>query len=820
MALLPYKDPALSIDARVEELIARMTLDEKLAQLGGVWSRPLLHGDQIDGAQIDGERASEILKHGIGHISRHAALMSPTQSAHTMNAIQRFLIERTRLGVPAIFHEESCVGYLAQDASCFPVPLALAATFAPELVEQMGAVIRRQMLAVGARHTLAPVADVARDARCGRCEETFGEDTYLVARMAVAYVKGVQGGALPAGVICTGKHFAGYSSSEGGLNWAPSHIPPRELLDTFVPPFAAMIAEANLRSIMNAYQEIDGVPCGASRFLLSDLLRDELGFTGTVVTDYYTIPSLHNYHNIAADRREAARLGLEAGLDVELPQLDVFGEPLKEAVASGEVTIELIDRAVRRVLRAKYELGLFENPYVDAGAAPALFDTPGDRALAREIACKSIVLLKNERGLLPLDPGLKRIAVIGPTCDSKRLLQGDYHYPTHHEILYGPIAERDAARVEVEGEGHQLEGSAAPVMEGGASGSSDLAGTLAAARRRQADLSTRFPRMVTPLAGLRDALGSAVEIRTAHGCNAFDDDRSGFAEAVQVARWAEIVVLCVGGKSGLARGCSSGEANDRATLRLPGVQEELVAAVAAAGKPIVLVVIDGRPLALTAAIESAGAALYVFPPGEEGGTAIADILTGRVNPAARLPVSLPRDQGQMPLYYSHKPSGQRSQFWGDYADLSCKPLFPFGHGLSYSTFTYSDGNLDAIEVAPDARLRIAISIANDGPRDGEEIVQLYIRDLAGSVTRPVMELKGFARVALHSGEKRRVSFVLDMSQAAFHGRDLTLAVEPGDMEIMIGASSQDIRFKAPFRITGSRRRLSLLDVRPTSVEIS
>jgi beta-glucosidase len=580
-----------------------------------------------------------------------------------------------------------------------------------------------------------------------------------------------------------------------------------------------MIAEANLRSIMNAYQEIDGVPCGASRFLLNDLLRDELGFTGTVVTDYYTIPSLHNYHNIAADRREAAKLGLEAGLDVELPQLDVFGEPLREAIESGEVTIELVDRAVRRVLRAKYELGLFENPYVDGGAAPELFDTPGDRALARGIACKSIVLLKNEHGLLPLDPGLKRVAVIGPTCDSKRLLQGDYHFPTHHEILYGPIAERDAGPAGIGAEGHRLEGSAAPVMEGSASGASDLADTLAAARRRQADLSTRFPRMVTPLEGLRDALGSA-EIRVAHGCNAFDDDRSGFAEATEVARWAEIVILCVGGKSGLARGCSSGEANDRATLTLPGVQEELVAAVAAAGRPIVLVVIDGRPLALTAAIESAGAALYIFPPGEEGGSAIADVLTGRVNPAARLPVSLPRDQGQMPLYYSHKPSGQRSQFWGDYADLSCKPLFPFGHGLSYSTFTYSDGNLDAIEVAPDSHLRVAISIANDGPRDGEEIVQLYMRDLAGSVTRPVMELKGFLRAALRSGEKRRVTFLLDMSQAAFHGRDLTFAVEPGDMEIMIGASSQDIRFTAAFRIIGPRRRISLLDVKPTSVEVS
>ncbi len=808
MALLPYQDSSLPLDARIEDLLARMTLDEKIAQLGGLWSRPLLEGDSING-----ERAAELLKHGIGHISRHAALMSPKQSARTMNAIQRLLVDGTRLGIPAIFHEESCAGYLAQDASCFPVPLALAATFAPELVQRMGGTIRRQMVAVGARHTLAPVADVARDARWGRCEETFGEDVYLVSRMAVAYVRGVQGGALSAGVICTGKHYAGYSSSEGGLNWAPAHIPARELLDIFIAPFAAMIGEANVRSIMNGYQEIDGVPCGASRYLLNDLLREQLGFTGTVVTDYYTLPSLHNYHNIAADRGEAAKLGLEAGLDVELPQLDLFGAPLKEAVESGAVKIELIDRAVRRVLRAKYELGLFENPYVDADNASAVFDTPDDRALAREIAGKSIVMLKNDRAVLPLDRGLKRVAVIGPTANAKRLLQGDYHYPTHHEILYGPITERDTARDVLEG--HKLEGSAAPVMEGSAQASGDRG-----AAARHTDLSTRFPPMVTPLEGLRAALGSAVEIRTAHGCNAFDNDRSGFAAAEQAARWAELVVLCVGGKSGLAQGCSSGEANDRATLTLSGVQEELVAAVAAAGKPIVLVVIDGRPLALTAAIERAAAVLYVFPPGEEGGSAIADVLTGRVNPCARLPVSLPRDQGQMPLYYSHKPSGQRSQFWGDYADLSCKPLFPFGHGLSYSTFAYSDGALDAAEVGSDGCLRVAISIANDGPRDGEEVVQLYLRDKAGSVTRPVMELKGFARLLLRAGEERRVSFALDLSQAAFHGRDLTFAVEPGEMEVMVGASSQDIRFTAPFRIIGSRRPLRLLDVKPTSVEVA
>lgn len=804
------EDSSPSIHERVEDLLARMTLEEKLAQLGALWGRQLMRGDGIDE-----DRAREMLKHGIGHISRHSAVMAPAQSARTMNAIQRILIEESRLGIPAIFHEESCAGFLAEDASCFPMPLGLAATFAPDLVERMGGVIRRQMIAVGARHTLAPVADVARDARWGRCEETFGEDVYLVSRMSVAYVKGVQGNDCASGVICTGKHFAGYSFSEGGLNWAPSHIARRELLDTFIPPFAAMIGEANLRSIMNGYQEIDGVPCGASAYLLDDVLRGELGFTGTVVSDYFTLPSLHNYHNIAATSRDAAKLGLEAGIDVELPTLDVFGAPLREAIEAGEISGELVDRAARRVLRAKFELGLFENPYVDAGAAAIAFDISEDRALARDIARSSIVLLKNENALLPLRSEFKRVAMIGPTADSKRLLQGDYHYPTHHEILFGPIAERSAQSKGASS--HKLEGSAAPVME---AAPESAAGAIASARRRNVDLSERFPSMVTPLEGLRAELDGSVQIRTAYGCNAFDEDTSGFDEAIATARWADVVILCVGGKSGLVSGCSSGEAADRATLYLPGVQEQLVAAVGAVGKPVVLVVIDGRPLALTTAIEKAGAAILAFPPGEEGGTAIAEVLSGRVNPAGRLPVSLPRDQGQMPLYYAHKPSGQRSQFWGNYADLNCKPLFPFGHGLSYSHFSYSEGSLDAGEVPVDGRLRISVDVANDGPRDGDEVVQLYLRDKAGSVTRPVKELKGFARVSLRAGHKRRVCFTLDMSQAAFHGRDMSFAVEPGEMEILIGASSSDIRFNADFRIVGSRRRLRMLDVKPTRAEIS
>jgi len=410
---------------------------------------------------------------------------------------------------------------------------------------------------------------------------------------------------------------------------------------------------------------------------------------------------------------------------------------------------------------------------------------------------------------------LKRLAVIGPTADSARLLQGDYHFPTHHEILFGPIPERAMPAAAIEQ--HRLEGSAAPVD---AAAENAVAASIVRPDRPKIDLTDRMPRTVTPLEGLRAALDGKLEIRGATGCNAFDEDRSGFAEAIDASRWADAVVLCVGGKSGLSKGCSSGEANDRATLHLPGVQEELVAAIAATGKPIAMVVIDGRPLALTSVIDRCAAVLYAFIPGEEGGDAIADVLTGRVNPGGHLPIMLPRDQGQMPLYYAHKPSGGRSQFWGNYADLDCKPLFPFGHGLSYSSFAYSEGAIDAPEVAPDAQLRVSITIANEGSRDGDEVVQLYLRDKAGSVTRPVMELKGFVRLPLKTGERRRVTFVLDMSQAAFHGHDMSFAIEPGKMEIMIGASSSDIRFRTDFAIVGERRRLRMIDVKPTTVEIS
>ena len=805
-----YRDPDKPIRERVEDLLSHMTLEEKIAQLGSIWGAQC-----IDSGSFSEERARTVLQHGIGHISRMAMLMSPGKRAVIANSIQRFLIEETRLGIPAIVHEESCAGYLASRANCFPMPIGLAATFEPELLRRMGDVIREQMRSVGAHHTLAPVVDVARDARWGRVEETFGEDPYLVSRMGVAYVQGLQTEDLRDGIACTGKHYAGYSFSEGGLNWAPSHIPERELLDVFVAPYAALIAEARVASIMNAYQEIDGIPCGASRYLLEEVLRGRLGFRGSVVTDYFTLEALCSTHHIAASEEEAARLGLEAGLDVELPARNIYHQPLSRAIERGEVEVALVDRAVRHVLRSKFELGLFEKTYIDTAAWTGFYDRDEDRQLSRCIAQRSIVLLKNENGLLPLSPDIASIAVIGPAAFSARLLQGDYHFPAHHEILYGLIPE-DLSADSIAAQEYDTGKSAAPVMQN----SDDLSDTILGIKVKTGiQLADYLPAMVTVADGIKDRVSPSTRILQARGCGSTGTSRHGFREAVDAAGNAEVAVVALGGRSGLAKGNTSGEACDAAYLGLTGVQQELIEAVVATGTPTVVVLINGRPLALPWIAEHVPALLEAWLPGEEGGNAVADVLFGDVNPAGRLPVTLARDVGQMPVYYNHKPTGGRSMFWGDYSDMPVAPLYPFGHGLSYTTFDYCDLRLSAQEVPPDGVLDIGMSITNSGNRAGDEVVQLYLSDLSGSVTRPVKELKGFRRITLREGETRILTFHLDMSQLAFHGRDMSFAVEPGEIRVMLGASSDDIRLEGNFTIIGERRVLEMTDVVPTRVDV-
>jgi beta-glucosidase len=762
----PYLDPKQPLEARVGDLLARMSLDEKLAQIGCVWSSSLLD----EGGGFCESRAREKLAHGVGHVTRigGATVLAPAQSAAFANAIQKFLVEQTRLHIPAIIHEEGCAGYLARGATCFPQAIGLASTWEPELIEEMTQVIRTQMRAVGAHQALAPVLDVARDPRWGRTEETFGEDPYLISQMGIAYVRGLQGPELARGVVATGKHFVGYGASEGGMNWAPAHIPRRELFEVYVTPFAAAIKEARLASIMNAYHEIDGVPLGASRELMRDLLRRELGFDGVAVTDYFTIPMLASYHRLARDESDAARLALEAGLDVELPASHCYGEPLRHAVESGLVDVALVDAAVSRLLRMKLQLGLFEHPYVDAGAAAAVFDTPAQRALARRLAQKSMVLLKNDGDLLPLDKSIASIAVIGPSADSARLLQGDYHYPSHLEPTFGVITEGDLS----------------PRPDGGV------------------NLARYFVRTVTVLEGIKAQVSPETKIYTARGCDVLGDSTVGFAEAVDAARKAQVAVVVVGDRAGLAEGCTSGESIDRADLSLPGMQQALVEAVAATGTPVVVVLTSGRPPAVPWIAAHVPAVIEAWLPGEEGGAAVADVLFGDCNPAGRLPISFPVSVGQVPVYYSHKPSGGRTQWKGDYVGTSAKPLVPFGHGLSFTRFEYRNLDVTPPQVEASGTVRIRCDVINSGPRGGDEVVQLYVHDVLASVTRPIKELKGFKRVTLDAGQQKTVCFELAVNQLGFYDRRMAFVVEPGTIEVLVGASSEDIRLQGTFEIVG------------------
>lgn len=791
----PYRDSNETLERRVSDLLSRMTLEEKIAQLGAVELRDISEKERFDPGS-----AASAMPHGTGHITRIAAssVLGPTELARFANEAQRWLVEQTRLGIPAIVHEESCAGFLAKGATQFPQSIGLASTWNPGLLERAARVIREQMLAVGARQTLAPVLDIVRDARWGRVEETFGEDPYLAGRLGVAYVRGIQGDDLSSGVIATGKHFLGYGAGEGGMNWAPAHLGLREILEVYARPFEAAIREAGLASVMNSYGEIDGAPSGGSKWLLTDLLRGELGFDGTVVADYHTVLCLLAYHRVAATKAAAAARALNAGLDVELPHIDCFRD-LKEALADGLTDEATIDRAVERVLRGKFRLGLFERPYVDEASAVPVFDTPRQRELAREIARQSIVLLRNEGDLLPLD-GVGSIAVIGPAADSVRLLQGDYHYPSHLEGAFGVIREPADEAVRAE--------STAP------SGLLPTSGSV-----ERVDLAQHFVPHVTVLEGIRTGAPAGARIAYARGCATSGADTRGFDEAVAVAREADVAIVCVGTRSGLVGEASSGEMTDRADLALPGAQQALVDSIIDTGTPTVVVLINGGVLAIPRMAERAPAIVEAWLPGEEGGNAVADVLFGKANPGGRLPVSMPRTAGQMPLFHNHKPSGGRSNVRGHYVDSPATPLYAFGYGLSYTTFEYGEVQLSAAELSATEPIEISLDVTNTGARGGDEVVQLYLHDAVASMTRPIRQLAGFARVSLQPGETRTLTFHVDLTQLAFYDESMRLKIEPGQIRVLVGAASDDIRARASFMITGTERIISRADVKPTRAEV-
>ena len=780
----PYRDANLPREARVADLLGRMTLAEKVAQIGCLWSVFL-----VEDEAFSEERARSMMADGAGQVTRIAAAtgLRPRENAAFMNRIQRFLLDETRLGIPAIVHEESVGGFTARDADQLPQGIGLAATWNPDLVGQGADLIRQQMVAVGARLSLSPVLDVARDPRWGRVEETYGEDPYLAARMGVAYVRGLQGDDLRDGVAATGKHFIGYGISEGGHNHKPAHIGSRDLREVYARPFLAAIQEADLRCMMNAYNEVDGLPCGGSAEILDDLLRRELGFAGLVVADYFTTNQLITAHRVAETKSDAALMALEAGLDCELPSTDCYAE-VARLVESGALEEAVVDRSVARVLDLKFALGLFEKPFVEEEIAAASYQTPEARGLARKLAAQSVVLLEND-GTLPLRADLKRIAVIGPAADDERLLEGDYHYPAHLEIIYRP-SEEDAGAI-----------LPRPDEQAFAAG-------------------PFFPPIVTPLAGLQEAFPEAT-LTHIRGCGVSNPDASEIPAAAEAAAAAEVAVVFVGGRSGLVPGCTSGEFRDAAHLELTGAQQELVAAVVATGTPTVVVLVGGRIFAVPEIAGRASALVAAFVPGEEGGHGIADVLSGAVDATGRLPVSMLHHAGQIPLHSGLKwdAGSAMGNFEPDYIDAPSEALYPFGHGLSYTRFRCEDAEVRAGTTADDCILAIDCTLQNVGDRAGVEVLRLEVQDLVASVTRPVSQLVGFARVELPAGGAARVGFQLNRSQLGFHDRSMQFVVEPGQLRYRITGGATEASLDGEVSIGGETMHLDPQKIVPTEVTV-
>ena len=752
---------------RAQALLEQMTLTEKLAQLVGFWVDS--GGEVVAPMQDQMARSTpleEFARHGLGHLTRVYGTrpVEPVERARWLWAAQRQLVTQTRLGIPAIVHEECLTGLAAWRAATFPTPLAWGAAFDPELVERMGAAIGESMRSLGIHQGLAPVLDVIRDARWGRVEECIGEDPYLVGTVGTSYVRGLQG----AGVHATLKHFVGYSASRAGRNLAPVHAGPREVADVLLVPFEMAVLDGGARSVMHSYAEIDGVPVAADRRLLTELLRDRWGFDGTVVADYSGVAFLHALHGVARDLGDAAAQALTAGVDIELPTGQAYLEPLAERVRSGQVDPALVDRAVLRVLRQKADLGLLDATFEDDPPATIDLDPPASRAIAARLAEESVILLTND-GILPLvTPG--RVAVIGPNADRAEALFGCYsftnHVLSHHQDV--PL------------------GFAAP----------------------------------TVLEALRAELVGA-DVTYARGCAVDDDDRSSIATAVAVATGADVAVVVVGDQAGLFGRGTVGEGCDRDSLELPGVQRELVEAVVATGTPVVLVLLTGRPYAVDWALTGCGAVVQAFFPGEEGARAVAGILAGRVNPSGRLPVTLPRSAGAQPYSYLHPPLGGASSV----SNLATAPALPFGHGISYTTFEHSDLSVVGAaaaeaEVPAGGTFEVTVRVTNSGERAGDDVVQLYAHDVVASVTRPVAQLLGYRRVHLAPGEAVTVSFRVPTTRLAFSDRDLLRVVEPGAVDLWVGASCAVRETGTRLHVTGPVHRVSVADDRWVTTEVT
>jgi beta-xylosidase len=759
-----WRDPSRPVQERVQDLLSRMTLEEKLAQLGSIWIAAAHDGDggvapMQDMFSSELPPFDELIKKGLGQLTRVYGTrpVEPASGMRALTVLQEKVVAASRFGIPAVAHEECLTGFAAWKATIFPAPLSWGASFDPALVWEMARSFGGGMRAVGVHQGLAPVLDVTRDPRWGRTEETIGEDPYLVGTVASAYVTGLQ----ESGVEATLKHFAGYSATKAGRNMAPVSMGKREFADVILPPFE-MAIRAGAKSVMPAYNDIDGVPASGDPELLTRLLRERLGFDGLVVSDYYAVSFLQMQHHLADSPGAAGGLALAAGIDVELPSVRCYGQPLHEAVLSGDVSEELVDRAAARVLTQKIGLGLLDPGWapVPATETPEL-DPPASRAIARRLAEESVILLANDDGALPLAPET-RVAVVGPLADDKLAFFGCYSMPRHLGSLHPEAADGVAS--------------------------------------------------ATLLEALRDEF---TDVTYARGCDVRDPSEDGFAEAVASVRSADVVVAVVGDIAGLFGRGTSGEGCDAPDLKLPGAQEALLNALADTGKPVIGVFVTGRPYSIGSVTGRLAAVVEAFFPGEEGGQAIAGVLSGRINPSGKLPVEIPGEHAPQPSSYLRPANASRHS--GSSVDPT--PLFAFGHGLSYTTFGYEDLVISAASVPTDGTVEVSCTVRNTGSVAGTEVVQLYLSDPVAQVVRPLRWLTGFARVPLAAGEARRVTFRLHADRTSFSGLAADRIVEPGEIAVAVGGASDHSPLAGSFTLTGPVRVLGADRVLDTPVSV-
>lgn len=773
-----YLDTTLSPEERAADLLSKMTIEQKLAQMRCAYVY----------------EAVEKVTDGIGQLGTlFYQADSAAQMAADMERIQRHVIESSAFGIPAIIHCEALTGAVVPQGTTFQSGIGQAASWDPGSVKKMADTARQQFLAVGVRQAFAPVMDIARDPRWGRIGETYGEDPTLAAAMSVAGVTGMQGENLTDGVAATSKHFLAYGASEAGINMASTPVTERTLREVYAKPFQAAITEGKLASVMNSYGCINGEPVVISKRYLNDLLREEMGFDGAVVSDYTSIGYLPYRFHVGNDLTEVGKQALEAGLDVECPQPLGYGDGLLEEIKAGRVDMALVDQACKRILTEKFRLGLFEHPYPRKEELEAAFHSAQVDALCLENAQKSLVLLKNN-GLLPLKKQAHKIAVIGPHADSLRQLFGCYTWPAFVE-MYADFAVGAMAGTETaDAAANASTGENRPFYPG-----SKLKMQLP---QIEPELRKNLPQAMTVLQAIKATCPEA-EVRFAQGYNYTGNDMTQLDEALELAHWADVTIATVGGKYGWGATVTTGECMDAADVGLPGMEDEAVRQLICANPNTVLLHFDSRAFSDEYAQEHAAAILECWNPGTRGAEAITSVLFGDYNPGGKLPVTVVRDSRQIPMYYNHDngSSYSRGAYLVDgYTDDDGKPLYVFGHGLSYTSFAYKNMQLSASELSGNQSLTVTADVRNTGDRAGDEVVQLYIRDLVSSLVRPVQQLAGFRRVHLEPGQKKTVRFTIRLSQLAFLDIDMRWKVEAGAMEVQLGASCQDIRLTAPFTI--------------------